>query len=160
MLRVHGHAELSAHGQLCGDLASFALQPVMLSSQINTHMLVHTMLQPAAQHVTALLATPLGNSGMCMPSSHTSCRMSVCIHWQRCFCRPSCIAGPSQRQFCRYQIGSEGPAAGTGELQGALQKVNADLEEANRELHDLREVCSVLVWRNQLCSADGMYSVA
>ena len=29
---------------------------------------------------------------------------------------------------------------GSGDLQAALQKVSADLEEANRELHDLREV--------------------
>lgn len=28
----------------------------------------------------------------------------------------------------------------TGEVQEALQRVTADLEEANRELHDLREV--------------------
>lgn len=32
--------------------------------------------------------------------------------------------------------------AGTGNVQAALQKANADLEEANRELHDLREVWS------------------
>lgn len=28
----------------------------------------------------------------------------------------------------------------TAELHAALQKVNAELEDANRELHDLREV--------------------
>ncbi|KAL3151587.1 Centrosomal protein 135kDa, isoform B [Trebouxia sp. C0009 RCD-2024] len=38
-----------------------------------------------------------------------------------------------------YRIGSEVAGAGPVELQEALQKVNADLEEANRELHDLRE---------------------
>lgn len=47
--------------------------------------------------------------------------------------------------FCRHSIGSEVTGAGPMELQEALQKVNADLEEANRELHDLREVCSLLV---------------
>lgn len=30
--------------------------------------------------------------------------------------------------------------SGTGELHEALQRVTAELEEANRELHDLREV--------------------
>ncbi|KAL3159299.1 Centrosomal protein 135kDa, isoform B [Trebouxia sp. C0010 RCD-2024] len=38
-----------------------------------------------------------------------------------------------------HSIGSEVTGAGPMELQEALQKVNADLEEANRELHDLRE---------------------
>lgn len=53
----------------------------------------------------------------------------------------------SKLQFCRYRIGSEVAGAGPVELQEALQKVNADLEEANRELHDLREVRPVLVKR-------------
>ena len=46
----------------------------------------------------------------------------------------------------RYRIGSTVSGSGVGDLQEALQKVNADLEEANRELHDLREVWMILVW--------------
>ena len=49
----------------------------------------------------------------------------------------------------RYKTSSELAQLGSGNLQEALQKVNADLEEANRELHDLREVHSNSV----LCQA-------
>lgn len=42
--------------------------------------------------------------------------------------------------LCRYRTGGEVTVSGTGNVQAALHKVNADLEEANRELHDLREV--------------------
>ena len=44
---------------------------------------------------------------------------------------------------CRQQLGSsllEVATASTADLQDALQKVTAELEDANRELHDLREV--------------------
>lgn len=45
--------------------------------------------------------------------------------------------------WCRQRPGStllDMDPLGDGDLRQALQKVNAELEEANNELHDLREV--------------------
>lgn len=39
----------------------------------------------------------------------------------------------------------------TGEVQEALQRVTADLEEANRELHDLREVSHLVGHSSSNC---------
>ena len=58
----------------------------------------------------------------------------------------------------RYRTGSEVSQPGSVNLQEALQKVNADLEEANRELHDLREVLSILSCGELLCCANSIYS--
>ena len=54
-----------------------------------------------------------------------------------------CVGGKVSFCFCRQTSGNslaDIPAAGTEELRDALQQVNAELAEANTELHDLREV--------------------
>ena len=58
----------------------------------------------------------------------------------------------------RFRAGSQVSQTDTGNLQEALQKVNADLEEANRELHDLREVWSILIGGQLLFCADSICS--
>ena len=57
--------------------------------------------------------------------------------------------------LCRYRSGGEVTVSGTGNVQAALQKANADLEEANRELHDLREVWPLNSFRHvHFCAPD------
>lgn len=69
-------------------------------------------------------------------------------HLFSCGCGDGSPAMPSVSHglmfvWCRQRSGStllDMDPLGDGDLRQALQKVNAELEEANKELHDLREV--------------------
>ena len=69
-------------------------------------------------------------------SSGAHCWAAVCI----VLCTDDQTHAAKVEMPHRYKVGGSLLESGTGDLQDALQKVNADLEEANRELHDLREV--------------------